>query len=89
MSRYFANVLRNCVLVRVSDFQFPFSLVIFACLNLPPWIRFLPGFVVLMAVIPGPTCRNFQTYLKFIAFQFDSVFVRGLRCFNAHEQKEV
>jgi hypothetical protein len=64
-------------------------LVLVVCLNLPPWVRYLPGFVVLLGVIPGPSCNNFQTFLKYIAQQFDSVFVNPLACFDRNQLKWV
>jgi hypothetical protein len=64
-------------------------IVLVACLNLPPWVRYLPGFIVLLGVIPGPRCNNFQTFLKFIAQQFDSVFINALSCYDRNLQKRV
>ena len=57
------------------------------CLNLPPWIRGLPGFVVLAGMIP-PDYSDTQPYLKIIADQFDAM-KDGLPVYDGHERKEV
>ena len=57
------------------------------CLNLPPWIRCLPGFVVVVGIVPAD-CKNKQTFLKFIADQFDALG-DGYGAYDAYEMKQV
>ena len=63
-------------------------LVLLMCLNLPPWIRCLPGFCVLLGVIPGPKTTNPQAYLQLVADQFDALR-DGILVYDAFERKEV
>ena len=58
------------------------------CLSLPPWVRYLPGFAVLLGTQPGPKNRHHQTYLKYVADQFQALG-EGIYTYDAHEKKEV
>ena len=63
-------------------------LVLLVCLSLPPWVRYLPGFAVLIGAIPGPKCSNYQTYVQFVADQFDALG-DGITVYDANENKWV
>ena len=58
------------------------------CLSLPPWIRYLPGFVVVLGVIPGPKPKNYQVYMQVVADQFDGLY-DGIYAMDAVEGKQV
>ena len=62
--------------------------VLLVCLSLPPWVRYLPGLTVLLGVIPGPACGNYQTYMQFVAETFAATS-QGIYAFDAYERKEV
>ena len=64
------------------------SVVLLVCLNFPPWIRYLPGFALLIGAIPGPSCGNFQAYMQPIADQFEEL-ADGVYAYDANEQKQV
>ena len=63
-------------------------IVLLVCLNLPPWVRYLPGFAVLLGAIPGPKCGNYQTYMRYVADQFEALG-DGIYAHDAYENKEV
>ena len=63
-------------------------LVLLVCLSLPPWIRYLPGFVVVVGVIPGPKPKNCQVYMQVVADQFDALH-DGIYAMDAVEGKQV
>ena len=62
-------------------------LVLLVCLNLPPWIRYLPGFVVVVGLIPAGY-KNVQIYMQLIADQFDGL-KDGIIVFDSIKRKEV
>lgn len=50
------------------------------CLNLPPWLRSNPAFVMLFGVAPGPKPKNHQLFLRLLARSFATLERDGLAC---------
>ena len=63
-------------------------IVLLVCLNLPPWVRYLPGFAVMLGTQPGPQNINHQTYLRYVADQFRALG-EGIYAYDAYEKKQV
>lgn len=61
----------------------PFQLI---CLNLPPWLRTNPGFIITLGMVPENQ-KNLQPYLGLLADQLDAM-KDGLPVFDAHEGRD-